>query len=141
MDKVEMDALKLQGVDDASLSRLSRGLIGSEVLRIAAEIRALIAQGQPVCNLTVGDFDSKEFRPPDRLLAGVHRALEAGHTNYPPSNGVLELRQAVTRFYRREFGLDYPVESVLVAAGARPLIYATYRALVDPGDGVAFPVP
>jgi len=54
---------------------------------------------------------------------------------------VLELRQAVTRFYRREFGLEYPVESVLVAGGARPLIYATYCALVDPGDTVAFPVP
>jgi aspartate aminotransferase len=141
MEKVEMDALRLQGIDDASLSRLSRGLIGSEVLRIAAEIRALVAQGQPVCNLTVGDYDSKEFRPPERLVAGVREALEAGHTNYPPSNGVLELRQAVVRFYRREFGLDYPVESVLIAAGARPLIYATYRALVDPGDAVAFPVP
>ena len=54
---------------------------------------------------------------------------------------MLELRQAVTRFYGREFGLDYPVESVLVAGGARPLIYATYRALVDPGEAVAYPVP
>ena len=141
MDHTQMDALKLDAVTDASLSKLSRGLIGSEVLRIAAEIRGLIAQGQPVCNLTVGDFDSKEFPPPARLLAGIQKALEQGHTNYPPSNGVLELRQAVVRFYRREFGLDYPLESVLVAGGARPLIYATYRALVDPGDRVAFPVP
>jgi len=134
-------AFDLAAVNEASLSKLSRGLIGSEVLRIGAEIRILLAQGQPVCNLTVGDFDSKEFPPPDRLLAGVQRALAAGHTNYPPSNGVLQLRQAVTRFYRREFGLEYPVESVLVAGGARPLIYATYRALVDPGDAVAYPVP
>jgi len=134
-------AMPLDSVDDACLSRLSRGLIGSEVLRIAAEVRALIASGQPVCNLTVGDFDSREFAPPERLLAGIQRALAAGHTNYPPSNGVLELRQAVTRFCRREFGLDYPVESVLVAGGARPLIYATYRALVDPGEAVAYPVP
>jgi aspartate aminotransferase len=74
-------------------------------------------------------------------MKGIQRALDGGHTNYPPSNGVLELRQAVTRFYRREFGLEYPVESVLVAGGARPLIYATYRALVDPGDHVAYPVP
>src|SRR5262249_35059852 len=61
--------------------------------------------------------------------------------NYPPSNGVLELRKAIVEFYRREMSLDYPLESVLVAGGARPLIYATYRALVDPGDAVAFPVP
>lgn len=141
MERTEMDALRLEAIDETSLSRLARGLIGSEVLRIAAEIRSLIAQGNPVCNLTVGDFDSREFPPPRRLLVDVQRALDEGHTNYPPSNGVLELRQAVARFYRREFGLDYPLESVLVAGGARPLIYATYRALVDPGDAVAFPVP
>ena len=134
-------AFDFSAVRDEHLSRLSRGLVGSEVLRIAAEIRALVAQGHKVCNLTVGDFDPREFRPPEKLLAGVQRALASGHTNYPPSNGTLELRQAVTRFYAREFGLDYPVESVLVAGGARPLIYATYRALVDPGDRVAYPVP
>ncbi len=138
----EAPALDLRsGVDEASLSRLARGLIGSEVLRIAAEIRALIAAGQPVCNLTVGDFDPREFPLPESLLEGVHRALVAGHSNYPPSNGVLELRQSVVRFYRRELSLEYPLESVLVAGGARPLIYAAYRALVDPGETVAFPVP
>ena len=134
-------SLDLGAVEDRDLSRLSQGLIGSEVLRIAAEIRALAAQGRPICNLTVGDFDSREFRPPEALLDGVRQALYDGHTNYPPSNGVLELRQAVTRFYRRELGLEYPVESVLIAGGARPLIYATYLALVDPGDVVAYPVP
>ena len=92
-----------------------RGLIGSEVLRIAGEVRALVAAGQPVCNLTVGDFDAREFPAPPRLLSGITRALAAGHTNYPPSNGVLELRQAIARFYRRELDLEYPVESVLVA--------------------------
>ena len=131
----------LDGIATSGLSKLSQGLVGSEVLRIAAEVRALLAAGQPVCNLTVGDFDSSEFPPPAALLKGVHDALTAGHTNYPPSNGVLELRQAVSRYYAREFGLDYPVESVLVAGGARPLIYATYRALVDPGEAVAYPVP
>jgi aspartate aminotransferase len=137
----ERTTLALNGIEDASLSKLSRGLIGSEVLRIAAEVRALVAAGRPVCNLTVGDYDSREFPPPPSLVSGIQRALAAGHTNYPPSNGVLELRQAVTRFYRRELSLDYPVESVLVAGGARPLIYATYRALVDPGEAVAYPVP
>lgn len=136
----EVPALDLT-LDDGAVSKLARGLIGSEVLRIAAEIRAMQAAGQPICNLTVGDFDSKEFPVPEALLAGIQKALAAGHTNYPPSNGVLELRQAVSRFHAREFGLEYPVESVLVAGGARPLIYATYRALVDPGDAVAFPVP
>lgn len=131
----------LDTITPDQMSRLAQGLTGSEVLRIAAEVRALIAAGQPVCNLTVGDFDSAEFPAPTALIKGVHEALNAGHTNYPPSNGVLELRQAVSRFYAREFKLDYPVESVLIAGGARPLIYATYLALVDPGEAVAYPVP
>ena len=92
-------------MDDASLSSLARGLIGSEVLRIAAEVRALIAAGQPVCNLTVGDFDPREFSPPgDRCSKGCAVALASGHTNYPPSNGVLELRQSIARFARASSG-------------------------------------
>jgi aspartate aminotransferase len=133
--------MDLNDVNKTALAPLARGLIGSEVLRIAAEVRALIASGKPVCNLTVGDFDPREFSPPEALVQGIGRALAAGHTNYPPSNGVIELRQAITRFMQREFALDTPVESVLVAGGARPLIYATYRALVEPGEAVAYPVP
>ena len=135
--------LGLQSValDDRALSRLARGLVGSEVLRIAAEVRAAVAAGGDVCNLTVGDFDPREFPLPRKLVDGIRAALEAGHSNYPPSNGVLELRKAIVEFYRRELSLDYPLDSVIVAGGARPLIYATYRALVDPGEAVVFPVP
>lgn len=131
----------LGAIAERDLAQLAQGLVGSEVLRIAAEIRALIADGHAVCNLTVGDFDAKEYPAPEELITGIDRALRAGHTGYPPSNGVLELRQALVRFLEREAGLVYPVESVLVAGGARPLIYATYKALVDPGEAVAFPVP
>src|SRR5262249_52208393 len=87
--------LHAAALDDAALSRLSQGLVGSEVLRIAAEVRAAVAAGRDVCNLTVGDFDPREFPLPAKLADGVRAALEAGHSNYPPSNGVLELRQAV----------------------------------------------
>jgi aspartate aminotransferase len=128
-------------VGERSLSRLAQGLIGSEVLRIAAEVRAAQTAGQEICNLTVGDFDPREFPLPAALVSGIQRALEAGHTNYPPSNGIPELRKSVVQFYRRELGLEYPLESVVIAGGARPLIYATYRTLVDPGEKAVFPVP
>ncbi len=124
-----------------SLSRLAQGLIGSEVLRIAGEVRAAVAAGRDILNLTVGDFEPREFPLPRKLAEGIQAALDAGHTNYPPSNGILELRKAVVAFYQREMQLDYPLESVIIAGGARPLIYATYRTLVDEGDGVVFPVP
>lgn len=128
---------------DGSLSGVARGVVGSEILRIAAEIRALKARdpGAPLCNLTVGDFSPAEFPIPAPLLEGVRAALAAGHTNYPPSDGVVVLREAVARLYRRELGLDYPVESVLITAGARPLLYGTFRTVLDPGEVVVYPVP
>src|SRR5262245_20745815 len=122
-------------------SALARGVVGSEILKIAAEIRALMAGGAAVCNLTVGDFDPASFPIPRELLEGTQRALVEGHTNYPPSDGVLALREAVTRFYARELGLAYPVESVLITGGARPLLYGAYRALLDPGDVAVYSKP
>jgi aspartate aminotransferase len=129
------------GAVDASLSDLARGVIGSEILRIAAEIRALKAKGAEICNLTVGDFDPAQFPAPAALLDGMRAALAAGQTNYPPSDGVLALREAVARYYAKRLGLGYPVESVLITGGARPLLYGTYRTVLDPGDVVVYPVP
>lgn len=128
-------------VGDAGLSSLARGVIGSEILKIAAEIRAMKAKGADVCNLTVGDFDPAYFPVPPELVEGTRAALSEGQTNYPPSDGVLPLREALVRYYERELGLRYPIESVLVASGARPLLYATYRTLLDPGDVAVYPVP
>ncbi len=126
---------------DSDLSALATGVIGSEILKIAHQIRGLKAEGREICNLTVGDFDPAYFPIPASLLEGTRKALEAGHTNYPPSDGVLPLREAVVRFYERELGLIYPVESVLVTGGARPLLYGAYKTLLDPGDTVLYPVP
>jgi len=123
------------------LSGIAHGLVGSEILKIAAEIRALQRSGHTICNLTVGDFSSTEFRIPPALEEAVDAALAGGQTNYPPSDGVLDLRKAVQSFYERELGLSYPLESVLIAGGSRPVIYATYTALIDPGEKVLYAVP
>ncbi len=126
---------------DAGLSALARGVIGSEILRISGEIREMQAKGLPVCNLTVGDFDPKHFPIPKELLDGTRKALESGQTNYPPAEGILPLREAVVRLYERDLGLSYPVDAVVIASGARPLLYGTYRTLVDPLDTAIYPVP
>ncbi|MCA9684536.1 MAG: aminotransferase class I/II-fold pyridoxal phosphate-dependent enzyme [Myxococcales bacterium] len=123
------------------VSTMAAGLVGSEILKIAGDIREMVREGVEVCNLTVGDFDPKQFPIPASLSRGIQDALAAGQTNYPPSNGILELRQAVQRFYERELGLRYPLDAVLIASGARPCIYGTYRAVLDEGDVVAYPVP
>jgi aspartate aminotransferase len=123
------------------VSMMAHGLIGSEILKIATDIRAMVAEGKQICNLTVGDFSSGQFRIPNILEEGIKQALSQGETNYPPSDGVLALRTSVINFYKRWLNLHYPVESVLIAGGSRPAIYATYRAVVDPGDKVIYPVP
>src|SRR6185295_4714643 len=123
---------------DESLSERVRGLIGSEILKIAAEIREIVASGKPVCNLTVGDFSSKQFPIPQVLLEAIQSALRAGETNYPPSDGVLALRQAVVEYVEREHGIRFPVESILIAGGARPILYGAYRCVLDPGDTVVY---
>jgi len=139
METLQLD---LPGGDPRlGLCTMARHLIGSEILRIASEIRALVAAGRPVCNLTVGDFDPRYFPIPAKLAEGTLAALERGETNYPPANGMPDLRAAVGRFYERELGLRYPVESILINGGARPVIYCAFRTLCDPGDRVVYPVP
>ena len=110
------------------------GLQGSMILKIAGQVRQLQAQGKEVCNLTVGDFDPKHFPIPDVLSSLVQKAYQDGQTNYPPSDGVLELREAIHELYEREFGLSYGIEGVCVASGARPPLYACYNMFVGPGE-------
>jgi aspartate aminotransferase len=122
-------------------STLAGSLVGSEILKIAADVRALAADGRDICNLTVGDFSPTEFRIPQRLEQGIVDALHRGETNYPPSDGIPALREAVRALYARELGFTPDVKSVIVTAGSRPGIYATYRSLVDAGDRVVYPTP
>ncbi len=123
------------------LSAMAGGMMGSAILKVANDVRALLAQGRSVCNLTVGDFDSRQFPIPTLLREHIEAALRAGETNYPPGVGVPALREAIRSYSRDLLGLDYPLDGVLVASGARPVIYAAYRTLVDPGDRVVYSVP
>jgi aspartate aminotransferase len=125
----------------SDLSTLAQGLVGSTILKIASDVREMQAAGKPVLNLTVGDFSPKEFPIPDLLRDATMKALQAGNTNYPPSDGMPELRKAVQQLYERELGLRYPLQSIIVQSGGRPGILATYLALLNPGDQVIYPLP
>lgn len=120
---------------------MAGSLIGSEIIKIGNEVNDMIRKGEQICNLTIGDFDPSIYPIPAELATEITQAYQAGNTNYPPANGVAELRQSAAEFLRSRLGLDYSPNDILVAGGSRPLIYATYMALVDPGDKVVFPVP
>ncbi|HEX2616680.1 MAG TPA: aminotransferase class I/II-fold pyridoxal phosphate-dependent enzyme, partial [Flavobacteriales bacterium] len=123
------------------LSYLAENLIGSEIIRIAAQINQRIAAGEKIANLTIGDFDPKVFPLPEAYVEEIVKAYREGHTNYPQANGMEALRVAVSRYIQRTQGLSYTKEEVLIAGGARPLIYAAYRAIANDGDQVVFPIP
>ncbi|GAC1367754.1 MAG: aspartate/prephenate aminotransferase [Hymenobacter sp.] len=123
------------------VSQMAAGLSGSEIIRIGNQVSEQVRQGANICNLTIGDFDPQIFPIPADLQAGIVRAYQAGLTNYPPAAGMGELRQAVSAFLQTRQGLRYSPDEILVAGGSRPLIYAAYRAIVDPGDRVIFPLP
>jgi aspartate aminotransferase len=126
---------------DLGLSHLAQGLTGSEILKVSREVSALVDAGREICNLTVGDFSPREFRIPAALEREIVEALRRGETNYPPSDGVKEMRAAVVRLYDEAFGLKLSLDSTLIAGGARPIIFAAYSAVVDPGDKVIYPIP
>jgi aspartate aminotransferase len=124
------------------ISRLADQLSGSEIIKIGNAVSEQIRQGETICNLTIGDFDSALFPIPEGLRDGIKAAYEAGQTNYPPAAGTADMRQAAADFLQNRLGLTYsPVDELLIAGGSRPLIYAAYLALVDPGDRVVYPVP
>jgi aspartate aminotransferase len=123
------------------LAATAAGMAGSTILQIVADVAARKAAGHQVCDLTMGDFDPRQFPIPAELAAGIELALRGGQTSYPPGAGMPALRQSIRAFTLDGMGLDYPVESVLVTSGARPGIYAAYRTLVDAGDRVVYAVP
>ncbi|MFM9028378.1 MAG: pyridoxal phosphate-dependent aminotransferase, partial [Bacteroidota bacterium] len=115
--------------------------IGSEIIKLAAEINDKMRQGEHIYNFTIGDFDPAIFPIPGELNDAIIDAYEHRHTNYPAANGMLELRKVISDFVKERQGLNYSPDEVLISGGARPLIYATYITLLDPGDTVVFPVP
>lgn len=124
-----------------SVSVLAQNLRGSEIIKIAGEINELKKQGQNIANLTIGDFDANLYPIPQQLKQGIVEAYGHNQTNYPPADGVLDLRESVSGFLKKRLGLSYAANEILISGGSRPLIYSTFLALVDPGDKVVFPAP
>lgn len=124
-----------------NVSVLANTLIGSEIIKIGNEVNELKRKGAEIANLTIGDFDPSIFPIPAELRDEIIDAYHHNHTNYPPADGILALRETVVEVLKNRYALSYTTQDILVAGGSRPLIYATYLALVDPGDKVIYPAP
>ncbi|MFN0081481.1 MAG: pyridoxal phosphate-dependent aminotransferase [Ferruginibacter sp.] len=123
------------------LSILAQTLIGSEIVKLGAIIKEKISKGEHIYNYTIGDFDSSEFPIPELLRNEIKSAYDNGYTTYPIADGETDLRKAVASFIKNKEELNFDLSEIMIAAGGRPLIYAAYRAIVDKGDKVIYPVP
>jgi aspartate aminotransferase len=125
----------------SKVSKIAENIIGSEIIKLAGEVNEKIKQGEHIYNMTIGDFNPKEFPIPTELKQYIVDAYFENQTNYPPADGMLELRNAVSNLLKERGELDYKNDEILIAGGARPLIYSIFKALVDAGDKVIFAVP
>lgn len=123
------------------LSEMAETMLGSEIIKLAWNVNAKIEAGEKISNLTIGDYDPNIFPIPDELKEEIIRAYQNNITNYPPSEGIPSLRKAVSVFLKERGNLDYNEKEILISGGARPLIYAIYGVIVEPGEKVLFPIP
>ena len=120
------------------ISEHIRQISPSMTLAVTAKAKALKAQGVDIVGFGAGEPD---FDTPDEIKAAAKRAIDEGFTKYTPSAGTPELRKAVCEKFKRDNGLDYVPEQILVSCGAKHSIYNAVQTLVDPGDEVIIQTP
>ena len=117
--------------------RLNR-LAPSATLAMSQKSSEMKAQGIDVINMSVGEPD---FNTPEHIKAAAAQAIAENYSKYSPVPGYLSLRQAIVDKLKRENGLDYHVEEVLVSNGAKQSVCNVVMALVNAGDEVIIPSP
>ncbi|MCF0247705.1 MAG: pyridoxal phosphate-dependent aminotransferase [Synergistes sp.] len=110
----------------------------SATVSISGKAKNMKAEGLPVLSFSAGEPD---FTSPESANKAGIDAIKRGESHYTLNNGIVELRKEVCNYYKRRFGLDYAPDQVLVAAGAKPLLYEALQALVDEGDEVVLFAP
>ncbi|GAB4332994.1 MAG: pyridoxal phosphate-dependent aminotransferase [Leptolyngbyaceae cyanobacterium] len=110
----------------------------SLTLTIDAKAKAMKAEGQDVCNFSVGEPD---FPTPDHICKAAEAALEAGKTKYGPVAGEPKLRQAIAQKLQKDNNLCYAAENIIVTNGGKHSLYNLMMALINPGDEVIIPAP
>lgn len=120
------------------LSRAVQSLKPSATIAAAAKARELTNKGVRVYDFTLGEPD---FITPAHIREAARQAMDAGHTHYTASGGILELKQAVCAAYQRDYDVEYQPHQVLISNGAKHSIHNVLAALCGPGDEVIIPTP
>ena len=118
----------------ANLSRVRP----SATIAVTQKARDIKASGREVFDLSVGEPD---FDTPENIKEAGIAAIRRGETKYPPVAGIPALKQAIADKFKRENGLDYRIEQVIVGTGGKQILYNAFVATLDPGDEVLIPAP
>ena len=110
----------------------------SATIAVSQKARELKAKGKDVIGLGAGEPD---FDTPDNIKQAAIDAINRGETKYTPISGIPELRQAIVAKFKRENGLDYKPEQVIVGTGGKQILFNAFMATLNPGDEVIIPAP
>lgn len=120
------------------LSNRIMNMAESETLAMTAKARELKAQGKDVISLSIGEPD---FNTPEIVKEAAKKAIDDNFTHYPPVAGYADVKEAICAKLKRDNGLDYTPEQIVVSTGAKQSIYQLAQCLVNPGDEVIIPTP
>ncbi len=111
-----------------------KNMAESATLAMAAKARELKQKGVDVISLSLGEPD---FKTPKHIQEGAKAAIDEGkYFAYPPVNGYLDLREAISAKFKKDNNLDYSAEQIVVSNGAKQSIANVFLAILDPGDEV-----
>lgn len=110
----------------------------SPTVRLNALAQELIKSGKDVVNLTAGETD---FETAENIRNAAIKAMNEGVTKYTAPHGMIELRNAVSQWFERDFGLKYPAKQITVTVGVKQGIFNLILATISEGDEVIIPAP
>ena len=110
----------------------------SPTLAVAAKAEQMRAKGLDVIGLGTGEPD---FDTPQHIKNAAIAAINAGFTKYTPVDGIVELKEAIRDKFKRDNGLDYQLNQILVSVGGKQSIYNLCQAFINEGDEVLIPAP
>ncbi|UVC07032.1 pyridoxal phosphate-dependent aminotransferase [Rhizobium sp. TH2] len=110
----------------------------SATIAVSQKARELKAKGRDVISLGAGEPD---FDTPDNIKKAAIDAMNRGETKYTAVAGIVELREAIAKKYKRENNLDYTANQVIVGTGGKQILFNAFMATLNAGDEVVIPAP
>jgi aspartate aminotransferase len=110
----------------------------SATIAVSQKARELKAKGRDVIGLGAGEPD---FDTPDNIKNAAIEAIRRGETKYPPVSGIVPLREAIAKKFKRENDLDYKPEQTIVGTGGKQILFNAFMATLNPGDEAIIPTP